>query len=117
MILENYFKHDFVKDIFMKSCLFINDIEQVELLVKILSTSYTAYNIIFSKSYLKAIFFSKIKIYYPDINIINCDSSKSRLLNEISHNNNLIIFDKINYCYDIEIFNRINNINNKILIC
>ena len=98
----------------MESCLFVNDIEQAVLLAK---TILLGHNIIFSKTYLKSIFFSKVKIYHPGVKIINCDSSKTRLLEEIVYNSDLIIFDKINYCYDIDIFNMINNINNRVLIC
>ena len=114
MILDNYFKHDFVKKVFMESCFFINDIEQAELLAK---TLLFKCNVIFSKSYLKSVFFNKVKIYHPHIKIINCDSSNSRLLNEMEYNDNLIIFDKVNYCCNIDIFEIINNINNRVLIC
>lgn len=117
MMFDNYFKYNFIKDIFIKSCLNISNISQAEILAKTLDSNPYNINIIFETSYLKSIFFNKVKIYHPDIKIINCDSSKNRLLNEIEeYSNELIIFDKINYCDDFDIFNKINKMN-RILIC
>lgn len=99
----------------MKSCLIISDVEQAESLA--CSIYINRHNIIFRTSYLKYAFFSKIKIYYPSIKIINCDSSKKRFFNDIKdYDGELIIFDKVNYCEDFDIFNMINNMN-RILIC
>lgn len=115
MILDNYIKQDFVKRVFMKSCLIISNIKQAEDLASLLHIQQ--YNIIFETSYLKLVFYNKLKIYHPHTKIINCDSSKSRLLDEIkSCDDELIIFDKINYCIDFDIFNMINKMN-RILIC
>lgn len=117
MVLDNYIKQDFVKQVFMESCLFVSDIWQVEVLVKSYFDQDQPRNIIFETSYLKYSFFNKFKIYYPKIRIINCDSSKSRLLNDIQEcKDYLIIFDKINYCEDFDIFNMINKMN-RILVC
>lgn len=115
MVLDTYIKQDFVKQVFMKSCLFVSDINQAEVLAK-------AYfgrrkNIIFESSYIKYAFFNKLKHYHPNTKIINCDSSKRRLLEEIKEcGDQLVIFDKVNYCDDFNIFNRINNMN-RILVC
>ena len=115
MVLDNYIKQDFVKQVFMESCLFISDIWYAEALAK----SYFKHNtnIIFESSYMKYAFFNKLKLYQPDIKVISCDSSQSRLLREIEINKDyLIIFDKVNYLTDIGIFNMINKLN-RILIC
>ena len=115
MVLDNYIKQDFVKQVFMKSCLFVSDPGHAESLAKSYFGRHR--NIIFETSYLKYIFFSKFKIYHPEVKIINCNSSKSRLINDIMDcKNQLIIFDKINYCDDLSIFNMINKMN-RILVC
>ena len=106
MVLDNYIKQDFVKQVFMESCLIVSDINQAEYLARTLK--FISYNLIFETSYIKYIFFSKLKVYYPEIKIINCDSSKSRLINDInSYSDELIVFDKVNYCIDFDIFNMI----------
>lgn len=115
MVLDNYIKQDFVKQVFMKSCLIVSDISQAESLARTLHINSN--NIIFLTSYLKYAFFNKLKVYYPNVIIINCDSSKNRLLNDIDkYDNGLIVFDKINYCEDFDIFNMINKMN-RILVC
>lgn len=115
MVLDNYIKQDFVKQVFMKSCLFVSDTWQAESLAKSYFGQHR--NIVFETSYLKYIFFNKFKIYNPEVKIINCNSSKSRLMNDIMDcKNQLIIFDKVNYCDDIRIFNMINKMN-RILVC
>ena len=115
MILDNYIEQDFIKQIFMESCLIITDIDQAECLAKSLDINYR--NIIFETSYLKSIFFNKLKVYYPEVLIVNCDSSKKRLLKDIEkYDDDIIVFDKVNYCTDFDIFNMINKLN-RILVC
>lgn len=114
MILDNYIKQDFVKSIFMESCLFISDIDSAEKLAK--SIHIKKLNLIFETSYLKQAFLNKLKIYHPKIKIINCDSSKSRLMNDMQgYDDELIVFDKVNYCDNINIFNIMNKMK-RILI-
>lgn len=75
-------------------------------------------NLIFRTTYLKLIFFNKLKVYHPHIKIINCDSSLNRLIEEIlsCNEDELIVFDRVNYCRDLSIFNMINQ-HNRVLIC
>lgn len=115
MVLDNYIKQDFVKQVFMESCLFISDIWQAETLAK----SYLGHrlNIIFESSYIKYAFFNKLKLYHPNIKVVSCDASKLRFIKDLEdYNKELIIFDRVNYLIDISIFNMINKMN-RILVC
>lgn len=115
MVLDNYIKQDFVKQVFMKSCLFVSDIQQAELLAHVQFNHRR--NIIFETSYMKCAFFNKLKLYHPQVRVISCDSSQSRLLQEIEINKEYpIVFDKVNYLEDVGIFNKINKMN-RILVC
>ena len=115
MVLDNYIKQDFVKQVFMESCLFVSDIYQAECLAKALKMQRC--NIIFKTSSIKLAFFNKLKLYHPYIKIISCDSSKSRFFEDLeNYNGDITIFDGINYCKDFDIFNKINNLN-RILVC
>ena len=116
MELDRYIKHDFIREEFLKSCLIISDIDTTELLA--CSFDIGGKNIIFDNSSIKYLFFRKLKIYYPYIKIINCNSSKKRLLQDLSNiTDNLVVFDKIDYCDNFELFENINNIKYRILIC
>ena len=115
MVLDNYIKQDFIKKEFMKSCLIVSDIQQAESIAKTLDV--IGGNIIFCTSYIKFAFYNKLKMYHNNIKIINCDSSKTRLINDIRNCNDcIIVFDKVNYCMDISIFNMINKMD-RILVC
>lgn len=116
MELNKYIKHDFVENEFRRSCLIISDIDSAELLAS--SPSIDNYNIIFDTSYIKFSFLKRLKIYHPHVKIITCDASKKRLINELNNiDDELVVFDKINYCTDSGIFKDINNIKYRILIC
>ena len=54
----------------------------------------------FQSSITKQYFFSLIKQYIPDVNIINCDSSEDRFENDIKHlhENDVVVFDNIHKC-------------------
>ena len=114
MLVDSYIKQDFVKQVFMESCLIISNIYDAENIAKSISSKC---NIIFESSYIKMAFFHKIKQQNKFIRIINCNSSKTRLLQDIiEYDNELIIFDNIKYCTDFDIFNKINKMN-RILVC
>lgn len=116
MELNTYIKHDFIRSEFLKSCLFISDIATAELLA--CSYDICGKNIIFDNSYIKYAFFRKLKIYYPYIQIINCNSSKKRLLHDLNDlDDDIVIFDKIDYCDNPDTFKKFNNIKYRILIC
>lgn len=116
MVLDNYIKQDFVKDVFRKSCLIVSDIEEAEGLAR--NPNLKQLNLVFGTTSLKLIFFNKLKVYHPHIKIINCDSSESRLISEVLSydEDELIVFDRVNYCRDLSIFNMINQ-HNRVLIC
>jgi hypothetical protein len=115
MLLDKYIEQDFVKLVFMESCLIVSDIWQAETMAK--TMDLVGENLIFESTSIKLAFFNKLKAYHPDIKIINCDSSKSRLLKDISYYKDcVIVFDKVNYCTDFDIFNMINSMD-RILIC
>lgn len=115
MLLDNYIKHDFVLQEFSKSCLIVSDISQAESIAK--TEDLVGCNLLFESTSIKLAFFSKFRAYHPDIKIINCDSSKSRLLNDINkYQEYVIVFDKVNYCENFDIFNMINKMD-RILIC
>lgn len=102
----------------MESCLIISDIDQAESLARVWHMLEDHPNIIFETTYIKLIFFNVLKIHAKHIKIINCNSSKKRLLRDINNCcGDLVVFDKINYCDDLSIFNLINSIDNRILVC
>ena len=73
-------------------------------------------SILFEKTYLKNIFFEKIAIIDPNINIINCNSHEEKFFESIVDTNNFIIFDNLKFCHNPNILEYINTIKNKAII-
>lgn len=114
MNLYTYIKQDFIRNTFNESCVIISNINESEKIAIEVSMG-ASYNIIFETSSLKQRFFSVLREQLGDICIINCDSMNDRFINDLNNSYGLVVFDNVNKCKDLELFNYIKT--NKVIIC
>lgn len=100
----------------LEYCINIHTIEESEYYGKKVTMGGN-YRLSFDNSSLKNHFLTVLKLYHndKDFNIINCDSSLNRFLEDLDKSNGLIVFDNVSKCKDLEQFNYV--IKNKIIIC
>lgn len=78
----------------------ITDIEDVKNLCFEIACGKIPWAIKIYPSYIKQYFFSVIKQYIPNIIIINCDCSESRLKKDLQNlsKHDIVVFDNISQC-------------------
>lgn len=111
--LTEFVKNEFAKKQLFEEYKFIDSIEGVNEIIGSLNCGLYE-NIKFKNSGLKDYFIDKMRVYRPELNVINCNCS----LDSYFENNfsGLIIFNNISRCKYAEILEDINNYN-AIRIC
>ena len=77
------------------SCEIVSDINESEKMAREIYFGKRC-NIVFDTSFLKNRFFTLLKEYDSNINIINCDARPERFEKDINESYGLVIFDHIN---------------------
>lgn len=111
--LSTFVKDEFIKKKLFEEGLYINNFDDIKKLV-IDANNKIYFNVIFENTYLKENFLTLLKNTCPDFNIINCNSSLERFVN--NDFGEFIVFDNIKKCKDTRIIDEIKKYN-AILIC
>lgn len=114
--LSSFIHDEFVKkgiDKFFENSICIDTIEQANKMA--LKVSYGAYaNFVFENTACKNAFINRLRIARTDINVINCNCSVNRFLE--NNFNGFLVFNNLKHCQHREIIEEIKN-HKAILLC
>ena len=114
--LSKFIKDEFVKqhiDEFFNNGICIETIEQANQVA--LDISYGSYaNIVFTNSLVKERFIERLTVLYSDINVINCNCTVNRFLE--NNFDGFLVFNNLKRCQHAEIIKEIKK-HKAILLC